>query len=212
MESNSNDSAQNGPGESQAVPTTGATVEEANKLEPNDELARVVEESKQKLYEEEQAPIKKRGRPRGSKSKPKEEQPASADTEAKAVVQSLLAPQYLSTGIQMIGKRAAINTGYLGWEFPKDEADSLATLADQCMARYFPNLSDTHALLAITVFSFGMAIGGRYLGYQDYLRDKGLHPDQAQNVEKKSKQNDTELTNYQDSAGISASSFFPQGQ
>lgn len=164
------------------LPSPGASVEniEAPKPEGESELATIVAESKAKLAGDDTPPPKSgRGRRLGSKNKPKGGETAAApstdqvNAQAAEMVKGAMSPAHLSTGIQLLGERAAGNTGFEGWKVPKEEADGLAQLADSCMQRYFPNLSDTHALLAITIFSFGMAIGGRYIGYQDFQRKTG---------------------------------------
>lgn len=177
--------------------------DDSSKVETTSDLSRIIEESKEKLAAEEPAPVKKRGRPKGYKVKPKETNPGDAKVEEAAnALKSFLAPKYISQGFQLLGHRAAVNTGYKGWEVEPQESDQLAELADQCIMRYFPNLSDTHALLAVTIFSFGMAIGGRYMGYQDFLAEKG----------KKKKEDTQPVTEVSNGPDVEAASFFPQVQ
>lgn len=169
QELNSKETETKAEGEKPSAPNIHAVKEEPGP-NPEADLRQIVDESKEKLAAEEEVPIKKRGRPKGSKQKAKTDDVQGATQPPPGAMPTPQMVEYISGGIQFLGATAAQNTGYDGFYFPKPEADHLGGLADKCMERYFPNMSDGAALIGITVFSFGMAIGGRYLGYQQWLK------------------------------------------
>lgn len=189
-----------------ATPVSQGT-EEVKELKAPSELASVLEESKAALAVAEPVPLtpkRKVGRPS------KEELAARAATAAPAPeVLPPAAPKepestgfapVIADGIQAVYEMRAKSTGFDGFRCPKDKAEVLAAQIDQCMAHYFPQLSEKASILVVTLASVGMHAIAQEMSYQRWRAERAA---QDQSPEKKEEQIKNEMSR----PGVSASEF-----
>lgn len=133
-------------------------------------LAEAVQESKDAIETAE--PVKRRGRPKKDPNAPaKEKSKKAAEVEKPAsVVIPLPPPTYLKSAVNFPFQLAAMKSGWAGWNLTEQEKEENAQILDAVLKRYVPQFGSEHPELFALCFSLGMAIGVRYLAFQEILR------------------------------------------
>lgn len=137
-------------------------------------LAEVIQESTAALAEPLPETKSRRGRKPGGKNKAKEETAAVVP-----LGPSPFLPQ-IKTIVALPYSSAAENTGNEALRLNQGEVDALAESVDQCMQRYFPDLSNSYwgPLFALG-FTAGMVTIPRYIEHQKFKRAKAVATETA---------------------------------
>ncbi len=129
------------------------------------DLRQVIQESQKRLADEDQAPPRRRGRPRkdgGSTSQPRRDAGPSAGAGAVTGISAQSLSPILSIAIKLPYDAWANNTKCDGVRLDEDEAKALSEQLDQCAKAYFPNLSEKGSILIATIASFGIITLAKY--------------------------------------------------
>lgn len=153
-------------------------VELSPETEPEQsDMPLIIAESKAALAAENAKHVKKRGRPLGSVKKLPDDAPLVTETTKENAEQPVSAPAFsfvplISETLVSVYAMRAKNTGFKDFAIEREQADGLATQADLCMAKYFPQMGENMGLLSVTILSWGMVLGGRELAYIRFLNEQ----------------------------------------
>lgn len=162
----------------------------APEIKPDEsDMPTIIAESKAALAAEAAKPIKKRGRPLGSVKKVQDDAPPVTETAKENAEQTLSAPAFsfaplISETLVSVYAMRAKKTGFKDFAIEREQADGLATQADLCMAKYFPQMGENMGLLSVTILSWGMVLGGRELAYIRFLNEQRTEEEVKVDTEK----------------------------